>query len=348
MSLTVIQKDDLNTFIRNLIQDYRVVGPVEKNGHFAFAEITDPAEIRLAYTTTILPPKKYLLPPREVLFTFNRSDGGEVNSIQPERPTVMFGVHTCDLHAIQLLDSVFATGYPDPNYLNRRRNTLIVSVECLSPCDENSFCKSMGTLTADEGFDLHLIDLGDAYTVDSGTEAGEALLTRYAKVQPASQGTMRRLNRVLSEKWPKFPYRLDFDVSDLPSLLSLSMKSPLWNELGERCLACAACTNVCPTCFCFDVQDEVELDLQHGRRIRVWDSCQLDEFATVAGGHNFRKSKALRQRHRFMRKGKYILEAHNHLGCVGCGRCARACLVDITPVSVFNELNRQQEAGSVP
>jgi formate hydrogenlyase subunit 6/NADH:ubiquinone oxidoreductase subunit I len=206
----------------------------------------------------------------------------------------------------------------------------------------------MGTLTADEGFDLHLIDLGEAYTIDSGTEAGEELLNRYAQFQPASQETMHRLNQVLSEKWPKFPYRLDFDVSDLPSLLSLSMKSPLWNELGERCLACAACTNVCPTCFCFDVQDEVELDLQRGQRIRVWDSCQLDEFATVAGGHNFRKSKALRQRHRFMRKGKYILEAHHHLGCVGCGRCARACLVDITPVSVFNELNRQQEAGSVP
>jgi formate hydrogenlyase subunit 6/NADH:ubiquinone oxidoreductase subunit I len=204
----------------------------------------------------------------------------------------------------------------------------------------------MGTLTAEEGYDLHLIDLGDSFTVDAGTPAGEKLVEEFAQVEPASQETIQRLNQVLSEKWPKFPYRLDFDVDDLPSLLSLSMKSPLWNELGERCLSCAACTNVCPTCFCFDVQDEVDLDLQHGRRTRVWDSCQLDEFATVAGGHNFRKSKALRQRHRFMRKGKYILEAHRRLGCVGCGRCARACLVDITPVSVFNELYRQQETGS--
>jgi sulfhydrogenase subunit beta (sulfur reductase) len=346
VSLTVIHKEKLGNFIKNLIPEFRVVGPVLKNSHYAFEEIIDPAELQLAYTTTILPPKKYLLPPREVLFTFDRSNGGEVKVTQPEKPTVIFGVHTCDLHAIQLLDEVFTAGYPDPNYLDKRHNTLIVSIECLSPCDENSFCKSMGTLTADEGYDLHLIELGDAYTVDAGTEAGEILLERYAEVEPASQETMQRLNQVLSEKWPKFPYRLDFDVSDLPSLLSLSMKSPLWHELGERCLACAACTNVCPTCFCFDVQDEVDLDLKHGRRVRVWDSCQLDDFATVAGGHNFRKSKALRQRHRFMRKGKYILEAHNHLGCVGCGRCARACLVDITPVSVFNELNRQQEVGS--
>jgi formate hydrogenlyase subunit 6/NADH:ubiquinone oxidoreductase subunit I len=202
----------------------------------------------------------------------------------------------------------------------------------------------MGTLTADEGYDLHLVDMGEAYAVDVSTEAGQELM-KNARSVPGSITDINRLNAVLSEKWPRFPYRLDFDVSDLPSLLNMSMKSPLWNELGERCLACAACTNVCPTCFCFDVKDEIDLNLTSGRRIRTWDSCQLDEFANVAGGHNFRKSRALRQRHRFMRKGRYILESHNYLGCVGCGRCARACLVDITPVGVFNELFRQKELG---
>ena len=122
----------------------------------------------------------------------------------------------------------------------------------------------MGTLTADEGFDLHLMDLGDAYAVEIGTEAGADLL-QYARTTPATAEDIQRLNGVLSEKWPRFPYRLDFDVSDLPSLLSMSMKSPLWEELDERCLACAACTNVCPTCFCFDVKDEIELDLTSGR-----------------------------------------------------------------------------------
>jgi formate hydrogenlyase subunit 6/NADH:ubiquinone oxidoreductase subunit I len=343
VSLKIIQKPEILGFIRRLLPDFRVVGPVEYDGGYAFEEIGDPAGLRLNYTTTILPPKKYLLPPREVLFKFEKQNGGHLQTGPRSDPTVIFGVHTCDLHAIQLLDAVFTTGYPDPNYLERRQQTALVSVECLSPCDENSFCKSMGTLSADEGYDLHLTDLGNAYAVDIGTPKGESLLAGYANISEAAPEEEQRLNAVLSEKWPKFPYRLDFDVSDLPSLLSLSMKSPLWAELGERCLACAACTNVCPTCFCFDVRDEVELDLIRGQRVRVWDSCQLDEFATVAGGHNFRQSKALRQRHRFMRKGKYILDAHQQMGCVGCGRCARACLVDITPVNVFNELYRQTQ-----
>jgi formate hydrogenlyase subunit 6/NADH:ubiquinone oxidoreductase subunit I len=327
MSLNILQKKDLNHFIERLLAQYRVAGPTSSNGGFAFDVIDDPVDLQLEYATTILPPKKYILPPQEILFEFNKDENGAVHPPKPDQPTVIFGVHTCDLHAIQLLDTVFSNGHPDSIYMERRKSTLIVSVECLNPCDEHSFCKSMGTLSADEGYDLHLTDLGDAYAVEIGSEAGAELLQNASTSSPSKENIQR----------------LNFDVSDLPSLLSMSMKSSLWNELGERCLACAACTNVCPTCFCFDVKDEIELDLRRGQRVRMWDSCQLDEFATVAGGHNFRKSPASRQRHRFMRKGKYILEAHNHLGCVGCGRCARACLVDITPVGVFNELHRQLE-----
>lgn len=344
MSLVILKKNDLNQFVDSLLEDYRVGGPVAKNGGYAFEALEEAADMRLEYPTTILPPKKFLLPVRETLFEFHDARSGVVKEPEPAIPTVIFGMHTCDVHAVQLLDQVFSSGYADGKYIKQRRQTLIVSLECLSPCDEHSFCKSMGTLTADEGYDLHLVDLGDDYAVDVKTDGGRELIER-AKVAPATEADIQRLNAVLSEKWPRFPYRLDFDISDLPSLLNISMKSPLWEELGERCLACAACTNVCPTCFCFDVHDEIDLNLTSGRRVRSWDSCQLDEFATVAGGHNFRKSQALRQRHRFMRKGRYILEAHKFLGCVGCGRCARACLVNITPVNVFNELHRQKELG---
>jgi sulfhydrogenase subunit beta (sulfur reductase) len=93
------------------------------------------------------------------------------------------------------------------------------------------------------------------------------------------------------------------------------------------------------------VRDKVGLSLTDGYRERFWDSCQLDEFALVAGGHDFRPSRAARQRHRFFRKGKYQTDAYGLLGCVGCGRCGRACLVEITPVTTFNELYRQRTGG---
>ncbi|MBN2547723.1 MAG: 4Fe-4S dicluster domain-containing protein [Anaerolineales bacterium] len=343
MSLTILRKTNLSQFVAGLLPHYRVGGPVKFNGSYAFKDIQDPEDLRLDYPTTILPPKKYLLPVRETLFSFDHSTGSITEAELPP-PTVLFGVHTCDLHAIQLLDRVFTRGHIDPNYVKRRKQTLIISLECLNPCDEHSFCKSMGTLTADEGYDIHMIDLGDAYILDAISEEGQNLL-KHAPVEPVTPKDMQRMNTVLNEKWSRFPYRLDFDVSELSPLLTVSMKSPLWEELGQRCLGCAACTIVCPTCFCFDVKDETDLTLTRGERARNWDSCQLDDFATVAGGHNFRQSKALRQRHRFMRKGKYILAAHEYLGCVGCGRCARACLVDITPVKVFNELYHQREAG---
>jgi sulfhydrogenase subunit beta (sulfur reductase) len=344
VSLKILSKTQLTPFVARLMADYRVCGPVRYNGGYAFQVLEDPAELELTYPTTILPPKKFLLPPKEILFEFSKSDNGKVRAPSADPPTVIFGMHTCDLHAIQLLDRVFASGHPDSHYLQHRSHTRIISIECLAPCSENSFCKSMGTMTADEGSDLHFIDLGDAYAVDIGTDAGLELL-QAVETLPAEKANEDRLNNVLSSKWPLFSYRLDVDVSDLPSLLNMSMKSPLWEELGQRCLSCAACTNVCPTCFCFDVRDEIDLNLETGARTRNWDSCQLDEFAMVAGGHDFRKSRALRQRHRFMRKGKYILDAHGYLGCVGCGRCASACLVDITPVGVFNELYRQKELG---
>ena len=98
----------------------------------------DPAALRLDYPSTILPPKKYLLPPRETLFQFDMSNGGHLEPDGDVQPTVIFGVHTCDLHAIQLLDRVFLSGNADLNYSRRRSQTLIVSLECLAPCDEHS------------------------------------------------------------------------------------------------------------------------------------------------------------------------------------------------------------------
>jgi len=346
MNLWILDKEAISPLVGALMADYQVVGPQAKGPEFVFGPIADPAKLRLDYNTTILPPKKVLQPPQERLATFTMQVGAHVEPVIEAGPTVLLGVHTCDLHAIQLLDHAFSQEYPDAHYLERRRQTVIVGLECLEPCDEHSFCKSMGTLTADAGYDLHLTDLGPAYAVDVATEAGEQLLSRYGTAREAADADVRRLNEVLSAKWPHFTYRLDFDAAELPALLSAAYDHPLWDELGERCLACGSCTNVCPTCYCFNVFDEVNMALTEGERRRRWDSCQLDEFARVAGGESFREARSARQRHRFMRKGRYIYEKFGELGCVGCGRCIRTCVANISIVDGFNAIHETAVGGN--
>ena len=343
MSFKVIPKSAFAPWVARLLDGYKVIGPAAAaHGRYSFKEITAPDQLALDYTQSVLPPKKRLLPRRESLFRFDMSKGSIEPTIDAE-PTVLLGVHTCDLHAIQLLDEVFQAGYADQHYMARRAATTIVSIECLSPCTPHSFCKSMGTASVTEGFDLHLTDMGDSYAIDVGTDKGAALLDSFGpELVEASTADITRLNQTLSDKWPRFPYRIETDITDLANLLSVSYQSDLWDELGERCLACGACTIVCPTCYCFNVVDEVDFTLEAGVRYRQWDGCPLHEFALVAGGHNFRPANADRQRHRFYRKGKYQMDAHGLAGCVGCGRCADACLVGINPVETFNELARRR------
>lgn len=143
MSLWVIDKAGIDTFVANMMEDFRVVGPLAKGSQFAFGPVEDLADLRLDYNTSILPPKKYLQPQEERLMTFNRAGKTTVETVIEAEPTVILGIHTCDLHALNVLDAAFTQDYPDAHYLHRRRQALLVGIECLEPCDEHSFCKSM-------------------------------------------------------------------------------------------------------------------------------------------------------------------------------------------------------------
>ena len=134
-------------------------------------------------------------------------------------------------------------------------------------------------------------------------------------------------------------HRLNCTPQDLPGLLARSYDHPIWGERAAQCFSCGSCTMVCPTCYCFNVEDQVVWDLQQGERVRTWDSCQLHNFAEVAGGHNFRRNAEERFRHRFYRKGKYLWDRMQQIACVGCGRCITACPAKIAnPVEVYNAL----------
>ncbi|MDO9557118.1 MAG: 4Fe-4S dicluster domain-containing protein [Coriobacteriia bacterium] len=334
MFFRVIDKERLPDLIAGLSSEYEVVGPVEKDGRFVFAPISDPAQVRLDYDTTLLPPKKWFLPPKETIMRFCRADEEVVDDEVFAPPRVLFGLHPCDINALLLMDNVFLEGYVDPYYKARRENTLIVGMSCMPT--ETCFCNVWNTDEVHWGFDIFLTDLGDRYYASLRTVKGAEILDRHVANRAVSDEDTREFQRVVHRF--KQGFNNNVDTTQLPVLLDAKFDSPIWDEIGDACLSCGACSMVCPTCYCFDVADRLEPDQKTGLRIRTWDSCQFKEFAAVAHGQNFREDRASRVKYRYYHKQWGYLSKFERVLCVGCGRCARACPAGISPVKVIEAL----------
>jgi sulfite reductase subunit B len=342
LKLYSITSGGLKSLVEGLLKEREVIGVKNKQGKFIFDRINSFDELKLDYDVTMLPPSKFIFPAKETLLKFNVENGPMFHAVVDTQQRVLLGVHPDDINAIELLDDVFIRINPDPNYITRRRNTLIIGVDCLHPASE-SFAPSMGTSTADSGFDLLLTDIGIGYVVTVGTRKGADLLAKYASPREVTGEEIARQREVREEAAGKYQHILNVPKERLLKLLQDNYENPYWEFRAKSCLSCGSCVMVCPTCFCFDVQDEMALNLIEGERYRSWDGCVLVDFAKVASGENFRHTKGSRFRHRILRKGKYILEKYGRAGCVGCGRCATACLAKIaSPVEAFNAITESE------
>ena len=331
----------LRGFIKGLVADYRVYGIVERDGIAQFKAIESADEPVLSTKPTHLSAKQYLFPPVEPLVRFSMEEDRAVPSYDAPWQ-VLLGLHPCDIRAIELLDMVFNRPPEDPYYLKRRRHTLIIGADCLP--DEYCFCQSLGCMEVASGFDLFIHRLDRGCIVRVGTERGRRLLKEYGATRRASRKELSELERLQQKRKGMFVRTLRAEKSRLPAIYERGYNHPLWERIGAMCYGCGSCNHVCPTCYCFDIKDSLGLDLKESVRYRVWDGCTLEDFALVAGGHNFRKERAHRLRHRFNRKFLYPLRRFDSLFCVGCGRCIRACLVGIDITAVTNELADDAEA----
>jgi len=240
-----------------------------------------------------------------MLVRFRRDDLSACEPVVESDPTILIGVHPCDVHGIDILDEVFADSPYDANYLARRAATWILALECQSPCSPHNLCVDKATNRVEWGYDVLMVDLGDRYFIFARTAAGESMVHEQACLRPATPADREALGRAREMQNASFRPRLSGSVKRLPGSLKDAYGSILWDAAGRRCLSCETCTMVCPTSSCFDVVDEVAFDLKAGHRCRVWDRFQSRIFAQVASGENFRGNAWQRQRHRVFKKEVY-------------------------------------------
>lgn len=343
MKILKLPKDKLDFFASVVQQFGEVHAPVEQDGKYVFKRLTKWSEARLNYDRTILPPKKYFLPPRETLFRYEPGEGYVACADGLQQRIILFGVHACDIYALNILDQVFAGKYPDPYYQARRKNIVIIGIDCIP--DAHCFCRSMRADFVDRGFDLFLHDIGDYYLALVGTALGDDMvLTTRPLFEEVSAEDVDEYKRRSGNK--RRAFQLDIEIRDLPEIFEMEYRSGIWDDLGERCLSCGSCSMVCPTCYCYDVNDEAELGSRAGGRSRSWDSCLFATHALVAGGENFRKTRASRIKFRFYHKQRGFVAEYGRPSCVGCGRCITACPVKIDIIKVIDTLRGVQHAAS--
>jgi len=140
------------------------------------------------------------------------------------------------------------------------------------------------------------------------------------------------------------PEKLEYGTEAIAAKVRAAFRDDeLWTTLAADCFSCGTCNTVCPTCYCFDVQDTWNVDQTSGQRTRFWDGCLTEDFAKCSLGEgaceNFREEQAARFRHRLMRKATYLNEKLGGPACVGCGRCSAGCTADIAdPARVINQI----------
>jgi len=334
---------------------FRLVGPTVQDGAIVYGELQSPADLPVGWTDeqdggtyrlkrrddqalfgyAVGPHswKKFLFPPATRLWQARRTEnGGFAFQEETEAPPrfAFIGVRSCELHAIAVQDRVFLQGkHVDPTYQARREQAFIVAVNC-GQAGGTCFCVSMKTgPKAVFGFDLALTEILEGgrhqFVVEVGSARGAEVLREIPHEAAAAEdlaAAQRAVDRAAGQMGRTM------DTTDIKELLYRNYEHPRWDQVAARCLTCANCTMVCPTCFCSTVEDTADLTGEHAERWRRWDSCFTMDFSYLHGG-NVRSSAKSRYRQWMTHKLATWIDQFGTSGCVGCGRCITWCPVGI-------------------
>ncbi len=346
-----MKKPALQTLIDRLRADgYEVLGPRMADGAITLAPLTNlahlprgvrddqqPGRYRLTmaddggYFDHVVGPhslKPLVFPPRTtVLEVLRVRDGWEYRTPEPPQPKrAILGVRACDLHALAIQDRVFLGGaYRDPEYAARRAGLFLIAVNC-SRSAPTCFCASMNTGPAVRGgADLILTELTDGFLGVAGSDRAAPYLAAVGE-RPASPEEQAEAAAIPQRAAAQQTRRID--PTTVHDTLMNNLEHRRWADVAKRCLSCANCTMVCPTCFCSTVNDVSDLVGTHTRRQRVWESCFNEEHSHTAGGPVHPTTKS-RYRQWLTHKLATWIDQFGTSGCVGCGRCITWCPVGI-------------------
>jgi len=289
--------------------------------------------MNLEYLLPRIPTKSIFFKQTETLFKFSPGRKGVIKPIEiPKEEYVIFGIRPCDARSFTMLDPVFQGDYKDPFYNSKRENATLIGLSCNQP-EINCFCTSFDDSPASsKNVDILFTDISEKYFVEIVTEKGEKLISKIkALFESASKEDEDAKKKVEEEAIKSITRKMDLDGIVLK--LDKMFDHELWHNTAMKCIGCGICTYLCPTCHCFDMQDESTLD--EGARIRVWDSCMYPEYTHHASGHNPRPARMNRVRNRVYHKFSYFPKNSNVTACTGCGRCIDYCPANIDIIDVI-------------
>jgi ferredoxin len=346
MDAKVFTREEWTKALESLKSAYKIFVPVKDGDFHSFRSLEKGTIADFDYENTRRSPKALVYPQSERMFDYTLDEDDQDVNIMKETekdfsPQAVVGIRPCDGQGFHIVKINFDNPqYRDPWWVQRYEATVLVGLGCNEPC-ATCFCESLGGGPFDEkALDVMLYNLGERFVAKPLTDKGRDFLDKAEGGKPADDAVIKEAEELSASASKKISSKVSTDKLKEKVVTKL-FEAPFWEDVAFPCLNCGTCTYLCPTCWCFDIQDEV-LGKQ-GDRIRNWDSCMFPLFTFHGSGHNPRDKKVQRVRQRFMHKLKYYVDKYdNGVQCSGCGRCVRYCPVNIDIRDVCRLMNEYE------